>query len=320
MSLGLFASTHEAFGSTPAESANKEQWRAAQKLFEAADELYDAGKYSEAVTAYRASYDIVASPNSRLMIARSLVAIGQFTPARDELEQAIVQADGIAKYDAKYAQTAQAARTELEALLAKVGRLSIALKGGMTDASVSVNDVQIPKAQLTRPLLLAPGRVVVTATTANGQVARQELELKAGAEQSVELAGPALPGAAGDSGSEAATHGGTGRTALVLTSAGLGAAGVITFAVFGVLSNKKLGELESQCPDGRCPSDPHDDVNAGKRYQLIANVGLGVGAVGLGTAATLWLLGRNDGAHEHAAVPQLTLTERSAQLAWQGRF
>ena len=55
----------------PIEDANPAQLGAAQKTFEAADQLYDGQQYEAAIKAYRTSFEIVASPNSLLMIARA---------------------------------------------------------------------------------------------------------------------------------------------------------------------------------------------------------------------------------------------------------
>jgi hypothetical protein len=69
----------------PVDQASNDQLRAAQKTFRVADDLYDAKRFEEALTADRASYDIVASPNSRLMIARSLRELGRLEQAYHEL-------------------------------------------------------------------------------------------------------------------------------------------------------------------------------------------------------------------------------------------
>jgi hypothetical protein len=53
------------------------------------------------------------------------------------------------------------------------------------------------------------------------------------------------------------------------TSAGIGAACGITFAVFGVLNNQKLAELESKGPEGRCATDPGNEP-AGDSQQVLS--------------------------------------------------
>lgn len=72
---------------------------------------------------------------------------------------------------------------------------------------------------------------------------------------------------------------------------GVGVAGLATFAVFGILSNSKYKDLDEHCPDGHCYADYKDIGDQGKAFQTVANVGLVVGAVGVATAATLFVIG-----------------------------
>ena len=95
------------------DSATPEQKRAAQKMFEAGDELYEAGRFAEAAEAFRGSYGIVASPNSRLMLARALHQLGK-------LAEASVEYSGVAgentAADGRYSEARQAAEAERDAL------------------------------------------------------------------------------------------------------------------------------------------------------------------------------------------------------------
>src|SRR5262245_1640542 len=130
-------------GSAPAraagasvDTATREQSRAAQKTFEAGDLLYDDKRYAEALGAFRASYDVVASPNTRLMIARSLRELNRLGEAIAEFEGAVAVAEAAAKSNERYTETANAARQELEALRAKVGMLSVRVRGAASGATV----------------------------------------------------------------------------------------------------------------------------------------------------------------------------------------
>src|SRR6185503_10233169 len=96
----LVCSTALAFaGGIPVDQASNAQWKAAQKTFRVGDELYDGKRFSEALTAYRASYEIVASPNSRLMIARCMRELGRLSDAYTEFEGAVADAQAAAAKD-----------------------------------------------------------------------------------------------------------------------------------------------------------------------------------------------------------------------------
>src|SRR5687767_13364997 len=109
------------------DAASKEQSVAAQKAFEAADVLYDAKHFAEALTAFRASHDVVKSPNTRLMIARSLRELGRLGEAYTEAKAALTEAEEVSQRHPRYAETARAAREDLKALEARVGFLKIDL-------------------------------------------------------------------------------------------------------------------------------------------------------------------------------------------------
>jgi hypothetical protein len=70
---------------------------------------------------------------------------------------------------------------------------------------------------------------------------------------------------------------------------GLGVAGFATFAVFGLMSNSNYSDLQSACHPG-CPASKSSEIDNGKTYQLVANIGLGVGIVGVAAGATLFAL------------------------------
>ena len=55
--------------------------------------LYDAKHYAEALTAFRASHDVVKSPNTRLMIARCLRELGRLGEAYAETAATIAEAE-----------------------------------------------------------------------------------------------------------------------------------------------------------------------------------------------------------------------------------
>jgi hypothetical protein len=67
---------------------------------------------------------------------------------------------------------------------------------------------------------------------------------------------------------------------------GVGAAGLIGFAVFGAMGKGKQSDLEKTCS----PACTQDQIDSVKSKFLIADISLGVGIVGLGTGVALFLL------------------------------
>ncbi|MFO0672291.1 MAG: hypothetical protein U0235_22145 [Polyangiaceae bacterium] len=71
---------------------------------------------------------------------------------------------------------------------------------------------------------------------------------------------------------------------------GVGVVGVAGFAVFGFMAKGTHDDLAARCPGGKCTSSPDSDVSRGKTQQLVADVSLAVGVVGLAAGITLFAL------------------------------
>src|SRR4051794_40427151 len=74
----------------------------AQKVYLQGTDHYRAGRLLEALAAFRASYDMVASPNSHIMIARTLRDKGDIAHAYAEYDRVVVEADQAILRDSKY--------------------------------------------------------------------------------------------------------------------------------------------------------------------------------------------------------------------------
>jgi hypothetical protein len=68
---------------------------------------------------------------------------------------------------------------------------------------------------------------------------------------------------------------------------GVGAAGIVTGSVTGLLAIGKKNNLD--CPDKECPPDEHDQLDGAKGLALVATIGFGVGIAGI-AAGTIVLL------------------------------
>jgi hypothetical protein len=316
-------------------AATAEQVEAAQETFRTADELFDVQEYDAAIAKYRESYDIVASPNSRLMVARGLRELGRLDEAFHEYEATLDQAEVLAEDNETYATTAQAARDELQALKSRVAWLRVELGDVPPDAEVTVSGKPVDTQALDEPIVVVPGRIDVVATTTEGRTARGEVHLAAGRESSVTLkldetvtvgepaAAPAKPAAEkpaepvapAPAPPEPPRRRGAYRP-LAIVAGGIGVAGFAAFGIFGSKARTKFDDLESACANGSCPADSQDDIDTGKDAQLFANVGLAVGAVGLGASGALLILD-----HRHRREQRkVTVTIRPGRVAVEGTF
>ena len=56
------------------------------------------------------------------------------------------------------------------------------------------------------------------------------------------------------------------------------------------MAKSTYDDLDKACNGGPCPASKNGEISSGKTQQVVANVGLGVGIVGLAVGATLFVL------------------------------
>ena len=316
--------------------ATPKQVQEAQQTFREADKLFDVQKYDQAIAKYRESYQIVASPNSRLMIARSLRELGRLAEAFREYEATVEAAEQLAENNDAYATTAAAARDELQALRSRVAWLTIELGDVPEGSAIKVAGRAVDVAELDAPLVVVPGRTDVVATTTDGHVAKGEVHLAAGGEGTLtlKLDETVTVGEPAETEPEAQASPPPEPTPtpapeeppprrrrpspLAYVAGGVGVIGFTAFGVFGRQAKSKFDDLESRCPDDACPPDAQTDIDSGRTAQTLANVGLAVGVVGVVTSATLFVARRRGGRETKNASVRLSVAPTA--LALEGRF
>jgi hypothetical protein len=303
------------------ESASSDQKRAAQKVFEAGDELYESGRYEEASQAFRASYELVSSPNSRLMWARALRELKRFDEACAQYQGTIrdAQASG-----GRYPDAQKAAQAELDALAPYMAFIVINTSPDGTPTELRING---------RVVTWSPGeRIAVPASKididlrwADGNIRHDEIELAAGETRQLNPKPvvkpqpekpPAVRVAMPTPQAPEPKHEGHATRNAAYVAGAVGAAGLGTFAVFGLLDRSTHSNLESKCSGGICPDSQMSDIDKGRRYQLVANIGLAVAAAGTATSVVLFVVSSSNSSHERAA----SLMVGPSSLALAGRF
>ena len=291
MALGFasFADTAQAAGVT-VEQATAAQKKDAQTAFQKAMTDYEAKRFDKALEGFKASYDIVASPNSHYMIARTLRDLNKLNDAAAEYKGVIDEAGK----DQRYQDTLNSAKGEFDELKAKLAFVVVELNGAPPDATVEVNGKPIDRAKLTEPLIVDPGDITVVVKSSKGEMKKVVAAAvgKTGTAQFDFLSAAPVPT------SSAPTEGGVKLDSKKMTlkqwsyvAGGVGAVGLITFGVFGLMNQSKYDSLKSDCNNGPCPTDRSDDISAGRTYQTVANVGLVVGILGVGTGVALFVIG-----------------------------
>jgi hypothetical protein len=251
--------------------------------------------YKEAVEKFQESYNIVASPNSRLMLGRALMKVNRPLDAYKELEATMAQAAELAVRQPKYRKTADAARKELDDV-----RVELAFITVIPGTEVSIGGRKLSDADWGKPLPVMPGRVYVEITATDGRVRKKRMRLEPGVTRvlTADLT-PALD--SNRSPSEAEAHpepqkeesasssggSGTDRRTLGYVVGGVGIAGIAGFVGFQIAGNTIFGNVKEKCKGNVCSATAVDNGETKGRYEGMSYASLAVGLAGLGLGAYL---------------------------------
>jgi len=266
----------------------------AQSRFLKGRKYYDTRNYAAAVDEFRASHDIVASPNSLLFLARALRQKGDLVAAYVEFDKARVEAQELARDDSRYDKAGEAASTERDALTSKLGFVVIEVQHAGPDTTLKIGGDTIRRAGWGEPAPVLPGTTEIDVETPGQPKVTSSVTVSAGQTEHTHIDAQSSPAPekakAEVSPAPANGHRETMRTAAYVAG-GVGAAGLVTFLVAGVLSNRTYGDLQSTCGKGPCTSSSsNDEISRGKTQQTIANVGLVAFVLGAGAGVTLFVL------------------------------
>lgn len=325
--IGL-APAARASGVDPA-AATAVQREQAQAHFLKGKELFDKSDFAGALQEFRASLEIVASPNARLYVARSQRELGNLVEAYVEFGRTAAEAKEHEREDGRYGKAADAALAERDAIAPKIGFVLLSIKNTNDNTTVNVAGSELLRAGWNDPVPVKPGSVDVEAVTpgvlpvrktisvAAGQ--KVPLELDAGAPASVAVGGGgAGVGGVGPGEKPVSRHAHPWMLPAALAGAGVGVAGMLTFTVAGIASNDTYNDLRAKCGTGPCPSTLAGEVSRGKTQQTIANVGLVFGILGVAAGATFfvwWLLPPS-----HASAASASLVVGPSSLGVRGTF
>lgn len=306
----------------------------AKEHFDSAQDLFDKKKYEAALVLFRQAYEESKSPNARLMVARTLLALGRLPEAHDELTATVAEAAAKAEAEPKYAKARDAAAAELAPLEARVGKLVLTFATPSPNARVSVNGALVPEDKLGVPMAVLPGTVEIVVegptpskrneTVTAGQTRTIVLGAPTG---SAAPTGATSPSATPTTSAQPVTSGapdakppfGTVR-AIGIGVTGIGIAGLVLFGVSAVTADGKLAQLEKECGGVRCTDPKYADVvESGKTFDLLTNIGLGVGIAGLAAGTAMIIFGGPKAAPA-AGSAMIDITPSGASIRYRGSF
>jgi hypothetical protein len=133
----------------------------AQSRFRRAKELMAKGRYDEAAAEFRASHDIVASPNTRLELGRCMRAQGRLVAAYAEFGRTMVEAKEVLAEDQRYQRAYDAAVAERTQLEPKLGFVALTIDNAAEGTRIVVGHEEIRRAAWGEPAPVEAGTTEV---------------------------------------------------------------------------------------------------------------------------------------------------------------
>lgn len=263
--------------------------------------LIEKKQYEEALRELTASYELMDSPNTLLLMAHAERELGRLGKAASLYEQVVEDAKKrVAAGEARFQKTVDDADGWLRKLSELLGKLTVVVTHAPEGTTITVNGDVVDTTRSDDTLRVdavwwPAGSVKVEATTEGGVTRAMTAEVPKGGPASVALdlggvvetqepAQSLKPEPMSVETDDLQRK--TIPTASWVTG-GIGVAGLATFAIFGSMAKSKSEDLDACAP--RCPESERDTADAGKRDQTIANVGLAVGGIGLAAAAGFYI-------------------------------
>jgi hypothetical protein len=272
----------------------------AQRKFMRGKDLFGRKKFDGALVEFRASIEIVASPNTRLQISRALRALGRYVAAYAELGRTMVEAKELSAQDNRYQRAYDAAVQERSELQPLLGFVTLTVQHPAEGTRVLVGGEELRTAAWAEPVPVYGGKAEIDVETpghapiqnevsvAAGATAQLTVDAQSGAPVTAEAPPPPAPPPPPPPPVEAHDHRALRPWAYV--AGGVGVAGLATFAIFGAMAGSTYGDLNGACSGGSCPSSKSGEISSGKTQQVVANVGLALGIVGAATGGVLFVL------------------------------
>ncbi|WP_438035471.1 tetratricopeptide repeat protein [Sorangium sp. So ce204] len=283
---------------------------AARALADKAWEQFNAGRYEEALAAFREADAQVHAPPFLLFAARSCERLGRLLEARS-LYQRVVDEPIEASAPQEFQQAQADARVELTALASRIPTLAIAVAGAAPGAVELTLDGE--RVVQTGPVECDPGEHTVTATVQGLRPVTKTIQLSEGGKERVtlDLAPPPAPAVATPATPRHAREdaGMDVRGAALVGGGVLTGAGVVAGVVFTLVANGKASDakrqwrvvdaMEGEAVDCRYPAGINQTQECGELRSLVddqylfSNLALwsfiGAGASAIGTLGYVWL-------------------------------
>ena len=314
----------------------------AQALFDEGLADMKAGHFRLGCALIKRSLDVEARPGTVFTLAECYSKAGKYASAVSYYDHYIALFEGMPK-DQQDQQQARAdvSRTERTRLIAQVAWLTVIVPPlEPQGVVVTLDGEEFPASLFGIATAIDPGPHVFTTRVPEGPLIEQRVDIAPGERKSMTLdvrnpngpeptQPPVLPPATPDVPGRGRQH---ARAPWMWTSFGIGAAGLITGTVSGVLLLQDRAKIMELCPtsgrlpDGSIPCRDNGAALANEAKNTLApltTVALSVGAAGVVAGVVLWILDANStSSHPSAttALPLLAVETRGVSVGVVSRW
>jgi hypothetical protein len=304
--LGLFCTTAQLYAApVHAEEASAAETAAARALAVDGLKLAQANNCTEAVPKLERAEKLYHSAVVASRLGECYVNVGRLVEGTEILRKVLREPQG-AEQSPALAKALERAQKVLDAAKPRIAGLTIKV-AAVQDMSVKVDGTLVPGALVDTEIPIDPGQHSVEVTAPGFLRAASRLSVAEGEKKSVSLTmsrdpnaavapapttdrapakEPSSPPPRGFNEAPAAPvpppspPPAPNRTAAYV-ALGVGAAGLATGSVLGLMTMKQHSDLKDECPAGVCGADKQGDLDSAKRLGNFSTIAFGVGGAGL---------------------------------------
>jgi hypothetical protein len=247
-------------------------------------------QYAVAADRFARADALVHAPTLLLGLARAQVGLGKLVEA-EETYQRVAREPLPANAPPAFARAVEDAKSEVATLAPRLAWVTIDVGAVGRPPEVTLDGVAVPVAAIGVRRACNPGTHSIKASAAGFAPAEKTFVATEGSDQRVSLAMEALaapppPASVVVSSEQPASM--SVSTKVAMASFAVGAAGLITGSVAGILVLSKHSSLSRDCPDDQCATaSAQSEYNSYRSTALVADVGWIVAGAGVAVGVTL---------------------------------
>ncbi|MBW2529671.1 MAG: hypothetical protein JRI23_36180 [Deltaproteobacteria bacterium] len=255
-------------------------------------DLFDAGRYVEAIAEFQRAEDLFHAPTHLKYMAEAHERLGQLLEAQRHYGEAI--ADQLPESAPEVFQRVQTeAREALTNLVKRIPTLEVEVQGIDRELVRITVDGENWPSWWERPRRFNPGKHEVMAAADGYLAVVRSVTLAEGARDRLVI-DMSTPDQAPTPEEPPASPGGSYVPAIV--AFGIGGVGLLVGAITGGMSLGKVSELDERCPDKSCPAEDEELADEAKLLGNVSTAGFVIGGIGVaaGVALLIWRPGGDE--------------------------